>query len=219
MTADYLDGTHSLRLRSSAEQGLIAHRDLDPAVTVGETVTCVGSFKAATSVRACSMGIRFTDGAGSTVGPDIYGADVKDAAGSVGAYWVQCTVTATVPAGATNATPLARVKFTGAADEDHFLDNVSFHQNYPMSLYGWKAEAENGNFWLFRWLDKLKAWSTERGNDRPPSPLRVRLPDGLGHARGDGLQGFRQCCSDLSSRMRIPESRRQYDWKLLQQQQ
>jgi hypothetical protein len=58
------------------------------------------------------------------------------------------------------------------------------------ALYGWKAEAEGGNFWLVRWLDTLKAWSTERGNDRPPSPFQVSYQTGLGHARGDGLQGF-----------------------------
>jgi hypothetical protein len=57
------------------------------------------------------------------------------------------------------------------------------------ALYGWQADAEAGNFWLFRWLNDLKAWSTEMGNTFPTSQ-RVNYQTALGHVRGDGLQGF-----------------------------
>ena len=57
------------------------------------------------------------------------------------------------------------------------------------ALYGWKADAESGIFWLFRWLETLKAWSTEMGNTLPTA-ARVSYQTAQGHARGAGLQGF-----------------------------
>ncbi len=58
------------------------------------------------------------------------------------------------------------------------------------AVYGWSAKGEDGNFWLMRWLDSLQIWSTERGNDHPPSPFQVSYQTGTGHVRGLGLQGF-----------------------------
>jgi hypothetical protein len=56
-------------------------------------------------------------------------------------------------------------------------------------ILGFQSADEGGGFWLFRWLDTLKAWSRESGNSFP-SAQRVSYQTGLGHARGQGLYGL-----------------------------
>jgi hypothetical protein len=51
------------------------------------------------------------------------------------------------------------------------------------ALLGWKSNTEDGFFWLFRWLEQFKAWSTESGNAFPGA-LRVNYQTAVGHARG-----------------------------------
>lgn len=57
------------------------------------------------------------------------------------------------------------------------------------AIFGWKSAAEGGSFWLFRWLEDLKVWSTELGNNFPTTH-RVSYQTASGHARGEGSQGF-----------------------------
>ena len=57
------------------------------------------------------------------------------------------------------------------------------------AIFGWKSAAEGGNFWLFRWLEDLKVWSTELGNNFPTTH-RVSYQTAFEHARGEGFQGF-----------------------------
>jgi hypothetical protein len=127
-------GASSLILKSSASGNMVARCNADiiggPYVDVGKTLTVIGSFKAFSVGRLCSIGARFFDAASVQVGADVYGADITDlTGGAADVNWTQASLVGTVvPAGAVTVRVLARVKSTGAANEVHLLDCVSIHQ-------------------------------------------------------------------------------------------
>jgi hypothetical protein len=87
-------------------------------VTPGATYSATNSFRAATTGRTCSTGIRWLDVAGAAIGADVYGTGVAD---SNAGYTTPVLSGATAPANAFSALVLAKVASAGLG-EVHRVD-------------------------------------------------------------------------------------------------
>lgn len=118
-------GTNSLRLRSSAagnmsvRQYLTTQPGLTTTVTAGQAYYALASFRAGATARSCRVDIQWLDAA-STILSTTTGTAGNDATGS----WTVRSAAGTAPAGAVYARLLLTVLATGAANEDHYVDQV-----------------------------------------------------------------------------------------------
>jgi len=121
-------GTGSLKLTSTASGDMSAGSCLaanyasqgepcDPLLPV----VVNGYAKAATTVRACSLGAEFWDSNGVSLGT-LYGADLNN---STSAFVALTQATLSPPSGAVWCRARARVKATAAGSEAHWFDTVT----------------------------------------------------------------------------------------------
>lgn len=128
--AQALDGTKSLQMASVAA-GAMATKPYTGATGVpvypGQTVTASAFFRAAVSVRSCQVNLQWycTDG---TLLINSNGTIVADTTSG----WTQLFCTAVAPASAAFVSPQFVVGATGAANEIHYIDEVSI--NYGSSV-------------------------------------------------------------------------------------
>lgn len=89
-------------------------------VLANKTYTALASFRSAVSARACMVIIQWYTAAGALISSS-QSATVTDGTGG----WVQAVITAAAPATAAFAAAKAYVVATGAANEVHYVDEVS----------------------------------------------------------------------------------------------
>jgi len=125
-TAQAHTGAGSLLVSSSASGAMqamwqaSANYALMVPVVAGDTVTARGWWRAQASARSANMGVDFYDGTGTQVGSTLRGSNITDSTSA----WTQATAAVTAPAGAVWARPNGQVLATGAANEQHYLDDV-----------------------------------------------------------------------------------------------
>lgn len=86
----------------------------------GDTITGKGWFKAAVSARSCNVGIDFYDVTETQIGSTLRGSNITDSTSA----FTQATCSVTAPAGASVARLNPQVLATGAANEQHWVDDV-----------------------------------------------------------------------------------------------
>lgn len=119
-------GVNSLRLRSSASGAMSARMVLPVAagvrarVTPGKTYCASAAFRAGAAARSCRVDIQWIAADATTILSTTTGTAGNDATGS----WSTRTVSGTAPTDAVYARLLLTVLSTGAANEDHFVDQI-----------------------------------------------------------------------------------------------
>lgn len=91
------------------------------AVTANNKFSATAEFRAATSARACSVGIIWLNSAGSAIST-AYGTAENDSLSA----WNECNVSATAPATATHAQVIVKIASVGSS-ETHYVDKIAFH--------------------------------------------------------------------------------------------
>jgi hypothetical protein len=126
-TAQAHAGTHSLQLTSSAsgsmqaacfQAGNILTQGM--ACTSGDTINAKAWFRTAVSSRSCNIGVDFYDSLGTFIST-VRGGNITDSTSA----WTQATAAVTAPAGSAWCRPNGQVVSTGAANEVHYVDDVS----------------------------------------------------------------------------------------------
>jgi hypothetical protein len=124
VNTDAADGTWSLQLSSTAAGAMSATSGQDPFlgyhVKGGAQYTALASFRAGTTGRSCTVGIRWLNSAGATIQTDM-GVAITD----TNAGYTQASATFTAPATAVTAVVRVNVAATGGAAELHRVDKVS----------------------------------------------------------------------------------------------
>lgn len=130
VTTEHKAGVGAGRMRSVAAGNMSISQDFPGGplttipVTSGATYNVVGWLKAATVGRTCQVQVQWFDNAGASIRIDTVGS-VPD----VTTGWTQLSGTVTAPAGALTAQFYVFVLATGAANEDHFFDEMSLTEN------------------------------------------------------------------------------------------
>lgn len=142
-TAQAADGTNSMSLTSVAagDMGAVLSGSTGPkAVTPGDVITALASFRSAVSARSVKVGIGWYDVSNVIIGTTVFGSTVADTTTG----WVQASVTATAPPLATKARITVVVLATGGASEVHYVDKLSLRRG---STTDWVAGGtpETGN--------------------------------------------------------------------------
>jgi hypothetical protein len=122
-TAQALDGLASLQLTSTAggDMSAITPTGLNgTAVQPSTQYTALASFRTSASVRAVHVDILWYTAAGALISTST-GASVNDAANG----WVTASITTNSPANAAFAAVRAYVVAAGAANEVHYVDEIS----------------------------------------------------------------------------------------------
>lgn len=126
VSTDAADGTWSMQLSSTAAGAMSATSGTEPllglTVMAGTQYTALASFRAGTTGRSCTVGIRWMDNAGATISTDM-GSAITD----TNAGYTQAFVTATAPANAKSAMVRVNVAATGGVAELHRVDKVDIH--------------------------------------------------------------------------------------------
>ena len=120
-TAAARSGTGSMRMRSTAGGDMSASTPSGTSgmpVVEGVSYTARGWFRAATTGRQCFFYVEWYDSGGAYVTEDFSGGITSTTTG-----WTEDKITATAPAGAAYAAVVAWVDSTGAANEDHYIDD------------------------------------------------------------------------------------------------
>jgi hypothetical protein len=124
VSTDAADGSWSLQLSSTAAGAMSATSGQDPTIGYhvkgGTQYTALASFRAGTTGRSCTVGIRWLNGAGATIQTDM-GVAVTD----TNAGYTQASATFTSPSNAVSAVIRVNVAATGGAAELHRVDKVS----------------------------------------------------------------------------------------------
>lgn len=155
-TAQAHSGTHSLAITSVASgtmstvsvSGLGNTPTLGFYAVPGATYTLGGWFRSAVSVRACAVGVQWTDASGNSVAVT-FGSTVNDSTSA----WTQATASLVPPAGAVWGRICAEVVSTGGASEVHYLDDVTLSNgtlasvnNGASSAFGMQAYLQDFGF-------------------------------------------------------------------------
>lgn len=122
-TDEASDGTASLSLTASANGDMTAGTTAATKFTVSpaKKFSATAEFRADTTARATSVGIRFLNSAGAEIST-VFGTAENDSSGA----WNEVNVTVTAPALATHARVIVRV--AGAlSTEVHYVDKIGFH--------------------------------------------------------------------------------------------
>lgn len=122
-TAQYLDGTASLRLQATAGGDMTASTTdaTKFAVTANTKFSATAVFKADSVARNTAVGIVWLNSAGSTIST-AYGTNELDSSST----WNECVVTGIAPSTATHAKVIVKVISAGAS-EIHYIDKIAFH--------------------------------------------------------------------------------------------
>ena len=155
-------GSGALRIRSAAAGNMEAAHDAAANVLIngfpckaGDTVSVRAWLRAATTGRSTNMGASFYDSNGTFIST-LRGANVSD----VTTGYTQVTAGLTAPAGAVLALADCQVLATGAANEDHYIDDVTIDRG-PVFSYdspsSWSrsSSAATGSF-SARWTRKSR---------------------------------------------------------------
>lgn len=121
-TTQALDGTHSLRLSSTAA-GDMSAKNTAIAVSPSTQYTALTSFRAGASARSCRVTIQWLTAAMAAISTSV-GTSVADTTTG----WTQVFVTATSPSNAAFAYIVPEVVSTGGASELHYADEIDLHQ-------------------------------------------------------------------------------------------
>jgi len=122
-TAQASDGSASLSLTASASGDMTAGTTAATKFTVSASkkFSATAEFRADTTARSTSVGIRFLNSAGTEIST-IFGTAENDSSSA----WNEVNVTATAPALATHARVIVKVASAGTA-EVHYVDKIGFH--------------------------------------------------------------------------------------------
>lgn len=116
-------GAFSMRMTATGAGDMVARASLTAYRVKGNTQYYLQeSFRAGTVVDSCAAGVRWLDKTGAAIGADIYGTPAADNTSG----FIQVSLTATSPANAYTAAPLAKVIAAGAG-EQHYVDAVDLH--------------------------------------------------------------------------------------------
>lgn len=155
-TAQYTDGVASLSLTASASGEMTASTTTATATTVSPSTyfSARAEFKAGTTARSCSVGIRWLTSAGATISTG-YGTAVTDSSSA----WTTASYSATSPVNAASAQVF--VKIAGASSSEvHYVDKIAFHA-------GSTATYTSGGFTTFQ-------FDVERSNDSGVTYTTIR---------------------------------------------
>jgi hypothetical protein len=126
VSTDAASGTWSMQMSSTASGDMSATSGVEPllglSVMAGVQYTALASFRAGSTGRACSVGIRWLNSAGATISTSM-SSTVTDT--NVG--YTQAFITAVAPANAVSAMVRVNVAATGGAAELHRVDKVDIH--------------------------------------------------------------------------------------------
>jgi hypothetical protein len=127
--ADTFHGERSLYLRSAAagDTSAVVTTRFQAEAAVSYTLTAC--FATAVSARSCRVEIEWYDSGGALISTST-GSSVTDSTTA----WVLASLTATAPANTTEARPVLKVLATGAANEDHMVDKISFKRGTARTL-------------------------------------------------------------------------------------
>jgi hypothetical protein len=122
-------GGGALRIRSAAagnmEAAHIAAASYLNAIAcnAGDSVTVAGWYRANSVARSCNIGVSFYDVNGTFIST-LRGSNVTDSTST----YTQATGSPTAPDGTAYAIAVGQVLATAAANEDHFLDDVTLNR-------------------------------------------------------------------------------------------
>lgn len=122
-TAQYSDGTASLRLQATAGADMTASTtDASKfAVTANNKFSATAVFRADSVARNTAIGIVWLNSAGSTIST-VYGTNELNSSST----WNECVVTGIAPSTATHAKVIVKIIAAGAS-EIHYIDKIAFH--------------------------------------------------------------------------------------------
>jgi hypothetical protein len=122
-TAQYLDGTASLRLQATAGGDMTASTTdaTKFPVTASTKFSATAVFKADAVVRSTAVGLVWLSSTGSTIST-VFGTSESDSTSA----WNECVVTGIAPVNATHAKVIVKVISAGAS-EIHYIDKIAFH--------------------------------------------------------------------------------------------
>lgn len=120
-TTQALDGTHSLRLSSTAA-GDMSAKNTAMAVSPSAQYTAVASFRADAIPRSCRVKIQWLTAAMAAISTSV-GTSVADTTTG----WTQVVVTATSPSNAAFAYIIPEVVSAAGATELHYVDEIDLH--------------------------------------------------------------------------------------------
>lgn len=140
-SAQSADGAKSVTLTSTAGGDMQAALAVasEKAVTPGDVITALASFRSAVSVRSCKVGIEWITAGGASISTTLSGG-TNDSTSA----WINLNVTGTAPATAAKARVFVVVTATGAGSEVHYIDKASMRRG---TTTDWVAgdTAETGN--------------------------------------------------------------------------
>src|SRR5882757_367436 len=122
-TVNPLDGLADMLLNSTAAGTMVARCSLvgdTPTVHPGTTYTVLASFRSLVSARSCAVGVRWLNASNGTISTQ-FGSTVTDGTGG----YIQASFTGVAPALSVTALVVIEVLSTGAANEQHRVDQVS----------------------------------------------------------------------------------------------
>lgn len=122
-TAQYSDGTASLRLQATASGDMTASTTdaTKFAVTANTKFSATAVFRADSTARNTAIGLVWLNSAGSTIST-VYGTNELDSSST----WNECVVTGIAPSTATHAKVIVKV-IAPASSEIHYIDKIAFH--------------------------------------------------------------------------------------------
>jgi hypothetical protein len=121
-TSQYSAGTASLSMTASASGDMTAATNGTAfPVTPGSAFSARAEFKAGTTARSVSVGIRWLTSAGATISTT-YGTAATDSSSA----WTTASYYATAPATAAGAQVFVKVASAGSS-EVHYVDKIAFH--------------------------------------------------------------------------------------------
>lgn len=116
-------GTASLQMTATASGDMVSGTTSATAFAViaNSEFSAIADFKAGTTARSVSIGIRYLTSAGATISTT-YGTAVTDSSSA----WTTASATVTAPATAAKAQVLAKITSAGSS-EVHYVDKIALH--------------------------------------------------------------------------------------------